>query len=189
MLARRLKKINNPSKVTLLDLGCGSGRHIALLNDMGLESVIGADISLEALALCREHYRASFIACDNRSIPLCDSCIDIAIAWGSLHYNHKKELPVMLAELYRVLKPDGVLFGTLRSSRDTHLKRGMHLGDDVWITDLDDIEGSVASFFSDKELEKAFKGFTTFQYGIIERSLMGDMTKIISHWVFEAIKS
>ncbi len=170
-----------------LDLGCGTGRHIKLLGECGFKNIVGTDSSFNALSLSNK-YSGYFINCDNRLLPLKTNSIDLIIAWGSLHYNNKIDLPVMLDEIKFILKANGYFFATLRSSRDTHLKRGEDKGNDEWITDLKDISGSSASFYTEEELKNEFSIFSQVEYGIIERSVMGDISKIISHWIISARK-
>jgi SAM-dependent methyltransferase len=188
MLQRHLNSIEFPGLLKAIDLGCGSGRHLKLLDESGISSVTGIDNSFNALRICRENYRSYLLQSDNLDLPIKESSIDIAVAWGSLHYNHKKEIPRMTDEIFRILKPGGILLATLRSKRDTLMKKGKHLENDVWHTDLDDIEGSLVSFYSEDEVKQYFCSFSSLKYGIMERSIVGDMEKRISHWVIFAEK-
>lgn len=191
-LVRLLKKYiphaGDPSKITAVDLGCGSGRHMKLLAELGLSESVGIDTSFNALVISRKHCPGSLLQGNNKHIPLKDNVADIIIAWGSLHYNNKIDLITMLEEIQRILKNNGCLFATLRSSRDTYLKKGKHLGNDTWITDLHDINGSIASFYTEDELKTAFSIFREFTYGLMERTLMGDMSSMISHWIIQSRK-
>jgi SAM-dependent methyltransferase len=190
-LVRLLKKnrlLGSPAELTAVDLGCGSGRHLRLLADLGIPRVIGLDSSYNALVISRRQCPGPLLQGNNLSLPLKSGSADIVIAWGSLHYNNKYDLIAMLEEILRILKIGGCLFATLRSSRDTYLKRGRHLGNDTWITDLNDISGSTASFYNEDELKVSFSIFSEFTYGLMERTLMGDITALISHWVIQARK-
>jgi ubiquinone/menaquinone biosynthesis C-methylase UbiE len=187
MLHRHLNSIGTMNSLKAVDLGCGSGRHLKLLVESGISSVTGIDNSFNALRICRKNY-SSLLQSDNLDLPIKEKSIDIAVAWGSLHYNHKRELPRMIDEIMRILNPGGVLFATLRSERDTLMKKGRHLGNDVWQTNLDDIEGSLVSFFSESELNEYFCRFSSLKYGIMERSIIGDTGKLVSHWVIFAEK-
>ena len=191
-LVRLLKKyillVGDPSKITAVDLGCGSGRHMKLLAELGISGCVGIDTSFNALVISRKHCPGPLLQGNNKHIPLKDNVADIIIAWGSLHYNNKIDLITMLEEIQRILKHDGCLFATLRSSRDTYLKKGKHLGNDTWITDLHDINGSIASFYTEDELKTAFSIFREFTYGLMERTLMGDMSSMISHWIIQSRK-
>jgi ubiquinone/menaquinone biosynthesis C-methylase UbiE len=190
-LVRLLKKnpiLRSPSGLTAVDLGCGSGRHLKLLAGMGVSNILGLDASYNALVISRKQCPGPLLQGNNLHLPLKSGSADIVIAWGSLHYSNKYDLIAMLEEILRVLKEGGYLFATLRSGRDTYLKRGKHLGNDTWITDLNDISGSTASFYSEEELNVSFSIFNEFTYGLMERTLMGDISALISHWVIEARK-
>lgn len=188
MLRKHLQTLPHTTGLIAADLGCGSGRHIMLLENLGIESVIGIDISHEALRLCKDAGIPYLCRADNEHLPLKSDSFDVVITWGSLHYGPKEDLPVMLDEIVRILKKGGQLFGTLRTERDTYMKQGKHLGNDVWITNLDDIENSTVSFYSETELQSALNVFKECQYGLMERTLVGDIQSRISHWMFRAEK-
>jgi ubiquinone/menaquinone biosynthesis C-methylase UbiE len=188
-LVRLLNKfLRDTGTMTAVDLGCGSGRHLRLLAEIGIARIIGLDASHEALLVSRKTGQSRLIQGNNTRLPLQDGSADIIIAWGSLHYNVKSDLAPMLAEIMRILKPGGHVFATLRSSRDTYLKRGTHLGNDTWVTDLKDISGTTASFYSESELRNELSVFGEYAYGLIERTLLGDMSSLISHWIIHARK-
>lgn len=189
-LVRLLKKhVLSPetaARFRAFDLGCGGGRHLRLLDDIGISRITGLDASFNALALARNHTRANLVCGEITRLPFNDESADIVIAWGSLHYSGKDDLPVMLSEISRILSRGGHLFATLRSSRDTHMKKGTHLGDDTWRTGVDDISGAIASFYTEDEMASAFSIFAEFRYGLMERTLVGDTATLISHWVIRA---
>jgi ubiquinone/menaquinone biosynthesis C-methylase UbiE len=185
----RLIMKNEFSKDSIwLDCGTGSGRHLQLLDNLGFKNNIGTDISLNGLKMAKYNEEKNLIVADNRKMPFPDNFFHGIIAWGSLHYNHKDHFPIMINEIHRILKTNGRLFATLRSQFDTHMKKGKDLGNNVWLTDLSDIEGSIASFFSEEEIKKYFSGFSTVTIGLMERSLMGDLETKISHWIIDAVK-
>lgn len=188
LLKKNLPGIADLSSAIALDMGCGSGRHLALLTQLNIRRIIGIDSSQNALLLAQKHFPGALLQADNRNLPIKNDSINIVIAWGSLHYNRKYDLVLMLEEIIRLLKKDGHLFATLRSDRDTFMKRGEHLGDNTWKTDLHDISGSIVSFYHEDELRRAFSLFSHFQYGLMERTLIGDLSSIISHWVIHAQK-
>ena len=179
---------HNQAPLCAIDLGCGSGRHIKLFRDFEINNIIGIDNSINALKLSSTEEFKRLVLADNKAIPLKSESVDIAVAWGSLHYNHKRDLPVMLNEIHRILKKEGRLFATLRSTRDTMLKNGVHLENNVWQTSLEDISGAVVSFFDENELPRYFAHFSSMQYSLIERSVMGNMESRVSHWVVQAVK-
>ncbi len=170
-----------------LDLGCGSGRHLSLLEKFGFSTILGTDNSLRALEISK-NFPAYLFQGDNRAIPVKGESCNLVVAWGSLHYSTKEDFNTMLREIYRILKPGGLLLGTLRTDQDTYLKTGEHLGNNVWRTDLKDISGTLASFYDENELKKFCSIFDSLEYGIAERSPIGKTSAIISHWIFYAKK-
>jgi SAM-dependent methyltransferase len=175
------------SSLTALDLGCGSGRHIAFLRECGIGIVCGSDIAMNALEISSS-FGSPLVQCDNRVLPFCDSTFDLIVSWGSLHYGDKQSFARQVSELFRVLKPGGALAATLRSDRDTMMKNGKDLGNNVWETDLSDIKNSIVSFYSEDELQKGFSSFKNLSYGIMERTPLGRIVERISHWYFRADK-
>lgn len=171
-----------------VDIGCGSGRHLALLENSGIGSVCGTDYSMNALNICRNSGFPLVTNCDNSSLPFRDETFDLAVAWGSLHYSSKDGMKAMLAEVKRIIRKGGHLFATLRNDNDTYLKTGTHLGNNTWRTGLNDLTGSTVSFFSEDELKEIFSIFESFSYGWMARTIMGDTSKVISHWVISAKK-
>lgn len=172
----------------LLDLGCGSGRHLTLLRELGYEKIIGCDASANALALSSAKGDFNLVQAQNMALPFADSTVTAVIAWGSLHYSSKGETALMFGEIERILKPGGYIFGTLRSEFDTLMRSGTQKMNNEWTTDLKDISGSTVSFFSGDELVRLLKNFHSSSCGLIERTLLGDITKRISHWIFQAQK-
>lgn len=174
--------------IKAVDIGCGSGRHMALLENSGIKFVCGTDYSLNALGICRDSGFRALANCDNTRFPFRDETFDIAVAWGSLHYTSKDGMRSMLSEVKRIMKKGAYLFATLRRDNDTYLRTGTHLGNNTWRTGLDDLTGSTVSFFSEKELKDIFSIFEKFNYGWMERTIIGDTSRIISHWVISARK-
>lgn len=188
LIMKELQRYNSLDELAAIDIGCGSGRHIAFLQHTGLSHVFGTDNSMNALELCRDLNPEQLINCDNRSIPLRDEYFDISVAWGSLHYSTKTEIIPMINEIRRITKSGGAFFATLRSDKDTYLKTGKHLGNNTWQTGLDDLSGTVVSFYNEEELTEIFSGFGEFKYGWMARTIMGDTSKLISHWIISARK-
>ena len=176
------------SGLTAIDLGCGSGRHLKLLEDLGIRIFYGMDYSINALLLCKEQFSYTYVQADNKFLPIKNNSFDIVISWGSLHYCEKSCFNNIIEEIYRVIRRGGRFFGTLRSERDTYLKNGIDMGEGTWITQLSDIKNSVVSFFSEDELRSALNLFSRYKYGIMERTDLGDVNRVISHWFFWAEK-
>jgi ubiquinone/menaquinone biosynthesis C-methylase UbiE len=110
--------------MTVLDAGCGSGRNLAYLMQSGYQ-VFGVDRSGEAIeqarqqaaALAPELPEANFQECAIERMPFPDGEFDVVISSAVLHFaTDEQHLDQMLQELWRVLKPGGLMFCRLASS-------------------------------------------------------------------------
>jgi SAM-dependent methyltransferase len=93
----------------ILDLGCGTGALMKLLDEVGARTV-GVDYSRESLGVARVAAGGkSLILANVQSLPFSRACFDRAAAGGVLGYLSSADLSLALAECARVLKPSGVL--------------------------------------------------------------------------------
>lgn len=93
----------------VLDVACGEGYGARILAEVAA-SVIGVDIDPATIAHAKATYkRPNLHFCQDSctSLNLQDSSIDLAVSFETLE--HHAEHDVMLAELSRVLTPDGLL--------------------------------------------------------------------------------
>ncbi len=92
-----------------LDAGCGSGRYIEALINLGAKKVIGMDLDIEiARSHLLKYKNVKLIEGDIRQIPYPDKYFDFVCCNGVLH--HTSEPLVIARELVRVLSPNGKLF-------------------------------------------------------------------------------
>jgi len=188
LISNKINRSESIKELAAIDIGCGSGRHIALLKESGIGIVYGSDYSMNALKLCQSLNLKDLINCENGRMAFKDNTFDITVAWGALHYSSKDETLSMINEIRRIMKKGGELFATLRRDNDTYLKTGIDLGNNTWKTGLDDISGTVVSFFNESEINRLFNSFAGVSYGWSERTVIGDTDKIISHWIISAKK-
>ncbi len=111
--------------LTVLDLGCGTGRDAYLLSQLVGESgkVIGVDMTEEQLKLARdtmEHHREAFgyqksnvdfrqgFIEDLRAANIADSSVDLIVSNCVVNLSPRKDL--VFSEMKRVLKPGGEVY-------------------------------------------------------------------------------
>ncbi|MCR4297610.1 MAG: methyltransferase domain-containing protein [Gallionella sp.] len=118
-LARQLSRHR-----TVLDVACGEGYGAAMLAENALR-VTGVDISVDAIRHASNRYghqaNLEFIAASCDSLPFQDASFDLAISFETIE--HIETQPAFIAELARVLRPDGVL---LLSSPNKRLYSDAH---------------------------------------------------------------
>ena len=99
---------------TILEIACGYGRWTQYLKDH-CEQLTAIDLSQKCVDACRERFaddpRLQFLTTDGTSMPeVADHSIDFAFSFDSLVHADQPTLNAYLAELERVLKPEGVAF-------------------------------------------------------------------------------
>lgn len=91
------------------DVGCGPGRLTAHLDALGLD-VLGLDLSPGMLAVARgDHPGLRFAEASMTALPLPDGGLAGLVAWYSLIHVPPPDVPGVLRELRRVLRPGGEL--------------------------------------------------------------------------------
>jgi len=92
----------------LLDIGCASGYYMAAMRDMGWETY-GVEVDAEAAEYAREHYGLDVRTgmAESTLENFLDSYFDVVTMWHVLE--HLFDPSLVLTEVYRVLKPGGML--------------------------------------------------------------------------------
>ena len=109
---------------TVLDVACGEGYGAAMMAENAAR-VTGVDISVDAVGHARSRYghqaNLEFVAASCDSLPFPDASFDLAISFETIE--HIETQQAFIAELARVLRPDGVL---LLSSPNKRLYSDAH---------------------------------------------------------------
>jgi malonyl-CoA O-methyltransferase len=90
----------------VLDVACGTGRYLRLLEAGGAARIVGLDLAQEMLARVRRG-RAALVRSDLRGLPFARASIDVAVC--ALALNDIAALGLAIAEIGRVLRPTGCL--------------------------------------------------------------------------------
>ncbi len=113
-----------------LDIGCGNGRHTALLAER-CERAVGLDASTALLAAARERAGVELISGDASRLPLCADTVAVAVYVATLHHLPEGARAASLEELNRVLAPGGRALVSVWST--THSKFDSETGFDTEI--------------------------------------------------------
>ena len=104
-----LKKANIKNRVKILNVGCGVGKELEVMQRYGDMYVIDVDskaIALTPYGLCIEKK-----VCDLYTLPYPDNSFDMVAAFDVLE--HLKDDKLAIGEIHRVLKPDGFFIFTV----------------------------------------------------------------------------
>jgi ubiquinone/menaquinone biosynthesis C-methylase UbiE len=97
----------------VLDVGCGGGLDAIFLAKCGFK-VVGIDISATALNIARKRARRAYVSVSWREgnileMPIADGSTDFINDRGVFHIVEEVDRPQYGAELFRVLKPGGII--------------------------------------------------------------------------------
>ena len=106
-----LGRIEGKPPFTILDLGCGPGRDLRTLAELG-HTAIGIDGVERFAAMARDHSGCEVWQQDFLKLDLPAGRFDGVFANAALFHVPSQELPRVLGELRAALKPRGVLFSS-----------------------------------------------------------------------------
>ncbi|MCA2212749.1 class I SAM-dependent methyltransferase [Jidongwangia harbinensis] len=104
------------------DIGCGPGRLTGYLHSIGLDA-FGVDLSPAMIDIARQdHPGLRFEVGTMTDLDLADNSLTGLLAWFSLIHVPDDEVPAVLAEFFRVLRPGGALLVGFHAGEGSRLK-------------------------------------------------------------------
>ncbi|NRD74824.1 class I SAM-dependent methyltransferase [Shewanella sp. VB17] len=118
---RLLSKSSLTISSNVLDLGCGEGRNIRALHELGINTIVAVDQSKYALNVVNKLYgivpEQLFCTDISHGLPMLQSSkFDLVLCWGLMHYLTKPE--DTLREIHRVLADNGSAILSFSSKSD-----------------------------------------------------------------------
>ena len=107
--AERFKKWNlSINGAVCLDVGCGGGRTLVALKELGAREVYGIDIDKELVELAKSRSGANITVGTALELPYKNNMFDVVISSGVLH--HTPSIQKGIDEIRRVLKQNGTFY-------------------------------------------------------------------------------
>jgi ubiquinone/menaquinone biosynthesis C-methylase UbiE len=117
-----LKLFKNHKIKKVLDLGCGTGRHVIYLAKNGFE-VYGLDIAEEGIRQTKVWLKKTRLKANLKvgsiyaKLPYSDNFFDAVISTHTFHHQKIEVIRQAIKELIRVLKSGGLIFMTFRKRK------------------------------------------------------------------------
>lgn len=176
---------------SVLDLGCGNGRHAMYFARQGLKAA-GIDVSEQAIEWAkdwarRESLEIDFRVADIERLPFADQSFDVVVSHGVLDHVTMTTARNAAIEVNRVLRRNGLFYCDLRSTEDFEYGAGEPAGTNTFVVSEGYERGLVQHFFSQAETEELFDGLFRILYSEITETRLGpDFQRKYSRWVFAA---
>ena len=160
---RLAKKYKLKNKKTL-DLGCGGGKDLILIEKMGMKGY-GIDISENAIKFAKQYIKEWNIYVeikfyDGKKITYPNEYFDFVISLGVLDHMKFSDSLLLIDEVYRVLKPKGFLCVSLHSIRDSNYQIGKEIVKNSFIIEKGKFElGLTQHYYDEKEIKKLLENF------------------------------
>ncbi len=155
--------LNNLNMKRVLDLGCGGGRHLIFLREMGLDPY-GIDLSSVSVSLARAWWSAAIeeevsgqavedriLAGDSGDLPFEDNFFGFAVSHGVLDSMPMVDAKLSIQELARVLVPGGMAYIDLISGDDAQHAR--EFAGEIVVTGSHE-RGTIQNFFNMSQIEE-----------------------------------
>lgn len=149
--------LNYAEGKTVLDAGTGNGRHLPLLIEK-FGKVYAVDNSEKLLEIAKRNYsnrKVNFHIADVCALPFSEAVFDTVLCTAVLHHLTSDEGIVAFNELHRVLKPNGVLLGSVWSRHQLRFEKVT--GNEAmvkWKLKSGETLNRFVHFFEKEEIEK-----------------------------------
>jgi len=160
----------------VMDLGCGSGRHVVYLARQGF-GVTGVDNSPTALSMTREWaaeegVEACLVRADMRApLPLAGAAFDALVTTQVIHHALLATVRRTAAEIGRVVRPGGMLFITVPLTPDPEdVFEAIEAGTLVPVTGSE--RGLPHHFFTPEELRSILPAFRFLEERILGERIL-----------------
>ncbi|RPG31773.1 MAG: class I SAM-dependent methyltransferase [Muricauda sp. TMED12] len=129
-----------PTNAKILDLGCGHGRNISYLYNLGFQ-VTGIDFSDVAINDAKQLCDATFITKNLvEETNWIDDTFDVVIDFGFYHFFPSERRYVYVQELLKVLNPGGIYINESGRLRDHQIGGPLYKPPQFQLQDFQDIK-------------------------------------------------
>jgi len=141
----------------ICDVGCGPSGHIGKYIQQKGFKVTGIDISQTCIEIATQYEKEiDFLCMDMMNTTFKSGTFDGILSYYSIIHTPKIEVPNIIVELNRILKPNGRLLLVVKKGIDEGIINDeWYEGNKIYFTNF--IEEEVIKFLEDKEFEIEFR--------------------------------
>lgn len=195
-IARNFYNEANRNQIKILEVGCGEGANIWFLSREGFD-VYGLDGSKVALKKAKkfldsQSLNANLHHGDAMNLPYDDNTFDAVLDVECIYANSLKDSSIILEEIHRVLKLNGLIFSKTFSSEMSGQETATSLEDEpntfIKMPDgpLRDDYG-IIRLTAEDEIKDIYHLFNDLQYDFISRTDR-NRSNVIHEWVIQGRK-
>ncbi len=177
----------------ILDLGCGTGRHLIYLLKQGFD-IYGCDSSENALILLKERLEkerlkeVQLTQCDMTSLLYESAFFDGIVCTHVIQHGRLAEIKKAISEIYRVLRKSGIILLTIPSVKHWKALSGEQIEPNTRIN-IEAPDGDMPHhFFSEEEIKELFKDFEIIKLNHYEEPSEFEPDKMTRSWEILAKK-
>ncbi|WP_086238874.1 class I SAM-dependent methyltransferase [Campylobacter devanensis] len=181
---------------SILDFGCGDGRHLEMIARAGLEHIIGVDYNRSVLDIAQQRCQKYNIKCElyqnnqNKKLnELIKDELDCVVCWGITLTNAYYAISDIFKQFAKVLKPNGKVIANWRAQDDSLYGDGKEIAKDTFIIERDSHKGMLYYIPNLDDIKEIYKSANLEIISIDSERFTTDNGKIINSWhIIEAKK-
>jgi len=148
----------------ILDLGCGTGRHSIFLARQGF-NVYALDVSKTGVEITKKKAESfnldiKFKVRDMKDLPYSNNYFDAVICIFVLGHGLLNDNKKAVEEIYRVLKPNGMVVTEFMSIKDKTYGKGKEIEKNTFLGSMEDDKHMLHHYFTKEEIKELFSKFT-----------------------------
>ncbi|WP_086233304.1 class I SAM-dependent methyltransferase [Campylobacter devanensis] len=181
---------------SILDFGCGDGRHLEMIARAGLEHIIGVDYNRSVLDIAQQRCQKYNIKCElyqnnqNKKLnELIKDELDCVVCWGITLTNAYYAISDIFKQFAKILKPNGKVIANWRAQDDSLYGDGKEIAKDTFIIERDSHKGMLYYIPNLDDIKEIYKSANLEIISIDSERFTTDNGKIINSWhIIEAKK-
>ena len=180
---------------SILDFGCGDGRHLEMIARAGIKDIIGVDYNSTAIEVAKNRCQKYSIKLyqNNQNSNLKDLIqrdnLDCVVCWGITLTNAYYMISEIFKQFTKILKPNGKVIANWRAQDDSLYGDGKEIAKDTFVIQRDSHKGLLYYIPNLDDIKEIYRGANLEIISIDSERFTTDNGKIINSWhIIEAKK-